>query len=115
VIEVDEEDEEIAELKAACDNLEVAVERIGEVDDPRQENGVCSYDIGLDGPDELDGPDAIPCSHEAIFNHSRWQPHTKWVWITQTSMVDKEGNLGYPASAEDVGYFGARARKVFLR
>jgi hypothetical protein len=71
VIEVDEEDEEIAELKAACDNLEAAVERIREVDDPRQENGVCSYDIGLDGPDELDGPDAIPCSHEAIFNHSR--------------------------------------------
>jgi hypothetical protein len=71
VIEVDEEDEEIAELKATCDNLEAAVERIGEVDDPRQENGVCSYDIGLDGPDELDGPDDIPCSDEAIFNHSR--------------------------------------------
>jgi hypothetical protein len=29
--------------------------------------------------------------------------------------VDKEGNLGFPASAEEVRRFGASARKVFLR
>jgi hypothetical protein len=29
--------------------------------------------------------------------------------------VDKDGNLGFPASREDIRRFGAGARKVFLR
>jgi hypothetical protein len=39
----------------------------------------------------------------------------KWVWITRTSTIDKEGNLGFLASTVDVPRFGARARKVLLR
>jgi hypothetical protein len=67
------------------------------------------------GPRKAAGPGEILCTHEAIYNHSRRQPHAKWVWITRSSTVDKAGNLGYPASAEEVRRFGTRARKVFLR
>jgi hypothetical protein len=121
VIEVNDEDdandgdEELADLKTACDNLDAAIGRIGENDDPRREDGIQSRDGRRGGPRKPDGPVDIPCTHEAIYNHSWRQPHVKSVWITLASTVNKDGNLGYPASAEDVSRFGARAGKVFLR
>jgi hypothetical protein len=57
--------------------------------DPTGENG-----------GEPNGLNQVPTTHEAIFNHSRREPHAKWVWITKSSNVDKNGNLGFPALQE---------------
>jgi hypothetical protein len=47
----------------------------------------------------------IPTTHKAIFGHSRRGPHVKWAWITKYSTVDANGNLGFPASREEVRKF----------
>jgi hypothetical protein len=44
-----------------------------------------------DGPFGLDGLDCVPTTHEVIHNHSKRAPHAKFVWITKTSTVDKDG------------------------
>jgi hypothetical protein len=104
-------DRELADLQAACDSLDAVIGRIGESDAPWRAKG--GQSMG-GGPRKPVGPREISCTHEAIYNHSQSQPHAKWVWITWSSTVDKAGNLGDPASAEEVCRFGTRARKVFL-
>jgi hypothetical protein len=37
------------------------------------------------------------------------------MWITKSSTVDENGNLGFPASAEEIKKFVSKARKVFLK
>jgi hypothetical protein len=57
----------------------------------------------------------VPTTHDAIFEHSSRSPGARWVWITKTSIVDKDGKLGFPALAKDIARFGDKARKVFVR
>jgi hypothetical protein len=64
---------------------------------------------------EPNGLESVPRTHEAIFNNSRRSPHARYVWITKASMVDKNGNLGFPATNEEIRRFRDKARKVFLR
>jgi hypothetical protein len=68
----------------------------------------------LNEGDGLCGLDSIPMTHDAIFNHSRLGPHVRYVWISKVSTVDDKGNLGHPASREEIRKFGDKARKVFL-
>jgi hypothetical protein len=45
----------------------------------------------------------------------KWRMKAKWVWISKASTVDKDGNLGFPATREEIRKFRFGARKVFLR
>jgi hypothetical protein len=68
----------------------------------------------LNEGDGLCGLDYVPMTHDAIFNHSRLGPHVRYVWISKVSTVDDKGNLGHPASREEIRKFGDKARMVFL-
>jgi hypothetical protein len=70
--------------------------------------------IGAKGQNGPHGMGLVPTMHEAFHGHSRPKPHAKWVWITKSSIVDQEGNLGFLALEEGTRKFGARARKVFI-
>jgi hypothetical protein len=61
------------------------------------------------------GQDSVPPIHDAIYNHSRRSPHSHYVWIMKTSVVDENGNLGFPATIEEIRRYGEKARKVFWR
>jgi phage terminase large subunit GpA-like protein len=45
----------------------------------------------------------------------KWRMKAKWVWISKASTVDKDGNLWFPATREEIRKFRFGARKVFLR
>jgi hypothetical protein len=64
--------------------------------------------------DGLHGLVSVPLTHEAIFNHSRRDPHAQYIWISKASTVDCNWNLGHSASRDENRKFGAKARKVFL-
>jgi hypothetical protein len=97
---------ELEELDAITLGLEPALERMDSIDQARKT---------LDLPVGPDREELVPTTYEAIFNHSRISPHARWVWITKNSTVDAFGNLGYPASREEIRKFGSQARKVFIR
>jgi hypothetical protein len=64
--------------------------------------------------DGLHGLNMVPTAHADIFIHSIRSPRTRFVWINKSLMIDENGNLGYPATSEEVRRFGGKARKVFL-
>jgi hypothetical protein len=96
--------EELLNLEAATRGLEESLSRMAMA---RTKGGM---------PEE-DGPRlaTIPTTHEAIFNHSRRSSQARWVWITKSSIVDEKGNLGFPASVDEVRKFGAKVRRMLLR
>ncbi|TVU23471.1 hypothetical protein EJB05_25840, partial [Eragrostis curvula] len=61
------------------------------------------------------GPGKVEESHVAIHNHSfRPARKNRWVWVTKTSAPDENGEIGFPASIEEIRRFGHRARKIQL-
>jgi hypothetical protein len=97
---------ELEELDAITLGLEPALEHMDSID-----QGMKPFDLPV-GPDR---EELVPTTYEVIFDHSRISPHARWVWITKNSTVDAFGNLGYPASREEIRKFGSQARKVFIR
>jgi hypothetical protein len=75
MIEAREEVERLADLKEAGDRLKLAMNNVGMLDARRRE----VRDDDGNGPG---GPSRVPCTHEAIFNHSKRKPHVRWVWIS---------------------------------
>jgi hypothetical protein len=102
-----ERDIDLEDLNLAMNNLEVALSRMEKLG----KRGVEDHDVP-----ETDGPHgpSVPPTHESIFNHSRCRPHAQFVWISKTSTVDHEGNLGHPARADEIRKYGEEARKVFI-
>jgi hypothetical protein len=99
------------EIQLELEDLETATRGLGEsLNRMAMAGGERNSPIG-NGP----GLVSIPTNHKTIFNHSRKSPQARWMWITKTSTVDEKGNLGFPASAEEIKKFGYKARKVFLR
>jgi hypothetical protein len=100
--------------EAVDDDLELALK---ELDDAMNRMNLIDARVqgGTPSPGEHNELNRVPESHAVIFNHSRRAQRPKFVWISKTSTVDKEGNLGFLASWEEIRKYGAGARKVFLR
>jgi hypothetical protein len=104
-IESSEDEADMKELNSAMNNLEAALLRMEKLGKREARDGRPSDS----GPHGLQ---SVPPTHEAIFNHSRRGPRAKFMWISKTSMVDHEGNLGYPATVEIRRY--GDTGKVFI-
>jgi hypothetical protein len=62
---------------------------------------------GLDR-ERSSGLGLVPTTHEAIFGHSSLNPpHTRFVWITKMSSVNKDDNLGFLATHGMIRKFGS--------
>jgi hypothetical protein len=94
--------EEFYHLEVAANKLDDSITRMGRLDNPDQA-----------WPRKPTG--LVPTTHEVIFNHSRIPSHPRWVWIARNSTMDKDGQLGFLASRDEIRKFGAGARRVFLR
>jgi hypothetical protein len=95
--------EELSDVMNNLDDVLSLMEKLGKRE-------VYDHGVPSDGPY---GP-LVPPTHEAIFNHSRRKPHAQFVWISKTSTVDNEGNLGHPARADEIRKYGEAMRRVFI-
>jgi hypothetical protein len=87
------------------------MEQMGNLRRDFQTKPVGLHGGGRHGPEGLP---SVPTTHEAIHNHSWRGPRANWVWISKTSMMDDEVNLGFPTSVSDVKKFGATTRRAFI-
>jgi hypothetical protein len=113
-----EVDDGINELELAVEELEMAMRQVNRLNQKLGKRPFETQEFLEDQarPSELDGPwDKVPTMHPAIFGHSYCGPHAPFVWISKTSTVDGEGNLGYPAKPDEIRRFGDKARRIYLR